>query len=75
MYMNNHITCVFKYIISINGLNIFMVTLINLYLIILKFYVRYLLNIVCQYYRVIQTILLNLFKLFKLLFIDNIYYM
>jgi hypothetical protein len=52
-----------------------MVTLINLYLIILKFYVRYLLNIVCQYYRVIQTILLNLFKLFKLLFIDNIYYM
>jgi hypothetical protein len=52
-------------IIIINGLNIFMVTLISVYLSTLKFYVRYLLNILCTYYNFIQTILLYFLKYYK----------
>jgi hypothetical protein len=46
-----------------------MVTLINVYLSILKFYVRYLLNILCTYYNFIQTILLYFLKLLQTKFI------
>jgi hypothetical protein len=36
---------------------------------ILKFYVNYLLNILCPYYKFIQIILLYFLKLFKMKFI------
>jgi len=51
-----------------------MVTLINVYLSILKFYVRNLRNILCPYYKFIQTILLYFLKLLQTTFIIIIIY-
>ncbi len=61
-------------IIIINGLDI-MVTLNGIYLNIAKLYVRYLLNILCPYYKFIKTILLYLFKLLQMKFIIIIIYL
>jgi hypothetical protein len=73
--MNDHINLhVYSSIISINGFNI-MVTLCIYFEYILKLYVRYLLNILCPYYKFIQIILLIYFKsLLKMKFIYYLYY-
>ncbi len=67
MYMNNHITCDSNIILSINGLNI-MVALKIVYLNILNFFVRYLLNILCPSYILIHLVLLSVRLFFSLFF-------
>jgi hypothetical protein len=52
-----------------------MVTLISVYFEYIEIYVKYLLNILCPYYKFIQTILLYFLKLLQMTFINiNILY-
>jgi len=56
-------------IININDLNI-MVTLISVYFEYIKNLCKISLNILCPYYKFIQTILLYFLKLLKMIFIN-----